>query len=143
MVLNVRFFVLLIYLLSHILIVVLFVAISNMRHASPGISQKMTMSILQCCTFTASMILGFTKGWQLTLVILSAIPLVILLMGPLAPKMAEASKNAADAEAKAGEVADEVLTSLRTVTSMNAEEKEFNRYDNILHEVCQVCLRTR
>jgi hypothetical protein len=56
----------------------------------------------------------------------------------VAGKLAAATQAGADANAKAGEVADEVLTSLRTVTSMNAEEKEFKRYSTVLEAVCEV-----
>jgi ABC-type multidrug transport system fused ATPase/permease subunit len=52
---------------------------SDMDLILDGLSQKLAMSVWQGATFVAAMVLGFTKGWQLTLVILASIPVVAIL----------------------------------------------------------------
>ncbi|CAF3575971.1 unnamed protein product [Rotaria sordida] len=76
----------------------------------------------------------FVKGWKLTLVILSLAPLLFI-SAMLFSKLAS-SLTAMELKAygKAGAIAEEVFSSIRTVLSYNGQEREEKRYEQHLDE---------
>ena len=78
--------------------------------------------------------LGFAKGWQIALVVLASIPLIVLSRILMAKSMAVAASASQALYAKAGGVAEEVLTSIRTVTAFGQQDRESKRYDGYLDE---------
>jgi ATP-binding cassette subfamily B (MDR/TAP) protein 1 len=73
-----------------------------------GISQKFQACVQFMTTFVSGLVLGFVRGWQLTLVILAMLPLLAIGGGMMASMMQKKTKQGSDSYAKAGEVADEV-----------------------------------
>ncbi|XP_076435076.1 ATP-dependent translocase ABCB1-like isoform X2 [Babylonia areolata] len=99
-----------------------------------GIGDKVATLIQWNCGALAGFIIGFYYGWKLTLVILAVSPLLVVsaaLFGKLAASMT--TKELA-AYAKAGAVAEEVFSSIRTVVAFGGQEKEAQRYKNNLGE---------
>uniref|UniRef100_A0A8C5B0G5 ATP-binding cassette, sub-family B (MDR/TAP), member 4 n=1 Tax=Gadus morhua TaxID=8049 RepID=A0A8C5B0G5_GADMO len=94
-----------------------------------GIGDKMGTLIQSFTTFFASFIIGFVNGWKLTLVILSISPL----LGVSAVLTSFTSKEQS-AYAKAGAVAEEVLSAIRTVFAFNGQDKEISRYSKNLED---------
>ncbi|PIA18590.1 ATP-binding cassette, sub-family B, member 4, partial [Coemansia reversa NRRL 1564] len=93
-----------------------------------GIGEKFSFVVQYVTTFVVGVILAFTKGWQLTLVVLAVLPVVAgsaSLMGIL---LARSTSGGQDAYAAAGSVADEVLGSIKTVMAFGGEEREAKRY---------------
>uniref|UniRef100_UPI0037E89068 bile salt export pump-like n=1 Tax=Semicossyphus pulcher TaxID=241346 RepID=UPI0037E89068 len=83
-------------------------------------------------TFVCGFCIGFVKGWKLTLVIVAASPLIGIGAGLMALFVAKLTGMELQAYAKAGAVADEVLSSIRTVAAFGGELKEVQRYDRNL-----------
>ncbi|XP_076438744.1 ATP-dependent translocase ABCB1-like [Babylonia areolata] len=99
-----------------------------------GIGDKVATLIQHSCCAIAGILIGFYYGWKLTLVILAVSPLLVVsaaLFGKLAASMT--TKEMA-AYAKAGAVAEEVFSSIRTVVAFGGQEKEAQRYKNNLGE---------
>ncbi|XP_076435094.1 ATP-dependent translocase ABCB1-like [Babylonia areolata] len=99
-----------------------------------GIGDKVATLIQGYSGTIAGFIIGFYYGWKLTLVILAVSPLLVVsaaLFGKLAASMT--TKEMA-AYAKAGAVAEEVFSSIRTVVAFGGQEKEAQRYKNNLGE---------
>ncbi|CAD5117028.1 DgyrCDS5857 [Dimorphilus gyrociliatus] len=97
-----------------------------------GIGDKLGQFLQWFSTFLTGFILGFVFGWKLTLVILSVSPFLVLsgvIMGKLTSSMTQKELSA---YAKAGAVAEEVLTAIRTVTAFNGGKKECERYNGNL-----------
>uniref|UniRef100_A0A6Q2Y9K0 Bile salt export pump n=1 Tax=Esox lucius TaxID=8010 RepID=A0A6Q2Y9K0_ESOLU len=88
----------------------------------------MGIFIQRFTTFVCGFAIGFVKGWKLTLVITAASPLI----GIGAALMALLTGRELLAYAEAGGVADEVLTSIRTVAAFGGQQKEVERYDRNL-----------
>uniref|UniRef100_A0A8C4I9G7 ATP-binding cassette, sub-family B (MDR/TAP), member 4 n=1 Tax=Dicentrarchus labrax TaxID=13489 RepID=A0A8C4I9G7_DICLA len=88
-----------------------------------GIGDKTGMLIQAFTTFLASFIIGFSKGWKLTLVILSVSPLL---------GISASCSSFNTAYAKAGAVAEEVLSAIRTVFAFSGQDKEISRYNKNL-----------
>ena len=73
-------------------------------------------------------ILGFVKGWELTLVILSLSPLIFVLSFVFTKIAESLTKNELKSYANAGSIAEEVFSSIRTVFAFNGGEKAHKRY---------------
>ncbi|CAH2305682.1 bile salt export pump [Pelobates cultripes] len=83
-------------------------------------------------TFISGFLLGFVNGWKLTLVIIAVSPLIGIGAALMALAVAKLTGRELQAYAKAGAVADEVLSGIRTVAAFGGELKEVDRYDKNL-----------
>uniref|UniRef100_A0A670XZ06 ATP binding cassette subfamily B member 11 n=1 Tax=Pseudonaja textilis TaxID=8673 RepID=A0A670XZ06_PSETE len=83
-------------------------------------------------TFVCGFLLGFVRGWKLTLVIIAVSPLIGIGAGIIGLSVAKLTGLELKAYAKAGAIADEVLSSIRTVAAFGGEKKEVERYDKNL-----------
>uniref|UniRef100_S4RP00 ATP binding cassette subfamily B member 11 n=1 Tax=Petromyzon marinus TaxID=7757 RepID=S4RP00_PETMA len=104
----------------------------DINKINDAIADKMSIFIQRFTTFVCGFLIGFLNGWKLTLVILAVSPLLGLggaLMGSFVARM---TGRELKAYAKAGAVAEEVLSSIRTVAAFGGEKKEENRYDKNL-----------
>uniref|UniRef100_A0A8C4I844 ATP-binding cassette, sub-family B (MDR/TAP), member 4 n=1 Tax=Dicentrarchus labrax TaxID=13489 RepID=A0A8C4I844_DICLA len=97
-----------------------------------GIGDKTGMLIQAFTTFLASFIIGFSKGWKLTLVILSVSPLLGISAALYSKVLATFTSKEQTAYAKAGAVAEEVLSAIRTVFAFSGQDKEISRYNKNL-----------
>ncbi|KAE8299342.1 Bile salt export pump ATP-binding cassette sub-family B member 11 [Larimichthys crocea] len=80
-----------------------------------AIADQMSIFIERFSTFVFGYIVGFISGWKLTLVDIAASPLIGVAAGLMAMALARLTGRELKAYAKAGAVADEVLSSIRTV----------------------------
>ncbi|KAG7282167.1 hypothetical protein CRUP_034914 [Coryphaenoides rupestris] len=99
-----------------------------------GIGDKVGTLIQSFTTFFASFIIGFTKGWKLTLVILSISPLLGFSAALFGRVLTTFTSKEQGAYAKAGAVAEEVLAAIRTVFAFNGQDKEIKRYQKNLED---------
>ena len=77
---------------------------------------------------------AFYYGWDLTLVILSLVPLNAFFGGLAARVQTSFAAKETEAYGKAGALVEEVLSSIRTVVAFGGEKKEVERYDDLLEE---------
>ncbi|XP_072548370.1 ATP-dependent translocase ABCB1 [Salminus brasiliensis] len=106
-----------------------------------GIGDKMGMCIQSITTFFTGFIIGFIKGWKLTLVILSISPLLGISAAIIAKVMTSFTSKEQTAYAKAGAVAEEVLSAIRTVFAFGGQKKEIKRYEKNLEDAKNVGIR--
>ncbi|XP_034553324.1 ATP-binding cassette, sub-family B (MDR/TAP), member 4 [Notolabrus celidotus] len=99
-----------------------------------GIGDKAGMLIQAYTTFIASFIIGFTKGWQLTLVILAVSPALGISAALFSKVLASFTSKEQSAYAKAGAVAEEVLSAVRTVFAFSGQSREIKRYNKNLED---------
>ncbi|XP_051565285.1 bile salt export pump isoform X2 [Myxocyprinus asiaticus] len=99
-----------------------------------AIADQVSIFIERISTFIFGFLVGFIGGWKLTLVVISVSPLIGLAAGLMAMAVARLTGRELKAYAKAGAVADEVLSSIRTVAAFGGEHKEAERYDKNLVE---------
>ena len=85
-------------------------------------------------TFIGGVIVAFVKGWKLTLVILSVSPLLFVTSVMFAQIAEALSTNELKSYARAGAVAEEVFSSIRTVFAFNGVKKDHKRYEDKLDE---------
>ncbi|XP_040004037.1 bile salt export pump [Xiphias gladius] len=99
-----------------------------------AIADQVSIFIERISTFVFGFMVGFIGGWKLTLVVIAVSPLIGIAAGLMAMAVARLTGQELKAYAKAGAVADEVLSSIRTVAAFGGEEKEAERYDKNLVE---------
>ncbi|RKP26905.1 multidrug resistance protein [Syncephalis pseudoplumigaleata] len=94
-----------------------------------GISEKVGIIIQAVCTFLAGFVIAFVQGWKMALVLLCVFP-VLATTGAIMGRIVTASVTGGqDAYAKAGAVAEEVLSGVKTVSAFGAQDREVRRYE--------------
>ncbi|KFV72988.1 Multidrug resistance protein 1, partial [Dryobates pubescens] len=94
-----------------------------------GIGDKICIFVQFFATFVAGVIIGFIHGWKLTLVVLSVSPLLAASAALWSTLLASLTAKELSAYAKAGAVAEEILTAIRTVVAFNGQQKALAKYD--------------
>ncbi|XP_056340958.1 ATP-binding cassette sub-family B member 5 isoform X2 [Oenanthe melanoleuca] len=94
-----------------------------------GIGDKISIFLQFFSTFVSGLIIGFIYGWKLALVVLSVCPLLAASAAFWSTLMASLTAKELSAYAKAGAVAEEILTAIRTVVAFNGQQKALEKYD--------------
>ncbi|CAF4933769.1 unnamed protein product [Rotaria sp. Silwood1] len=115
----------------------------NINQIRDGIGDKLCTLINKLATVISSVIIGFVKGWKLTLVLLSIVP--VLVVSFIVTYKVIVKRTAAELKAygKAGAIAEEVISSIRTVLSYNGQEKEIHRYAQSLDDAKQCAIKRK
>ncbi|KAM3615029.1 uncharacterized protein V6R79_022403 [Siganus canaliculatus] len=106
-----------------------------------GIGDKMGLLVQACTTFIASYVISLSRIWKLTLVLVAASPLLGLSTAVFSKVMASFATKEQTAYAKAGAVAEEVLSSIRTVYAFSGQEKAIKRYHKNLEDAKNMGIR--
>ncbi|KAM4874401.1 ATP-dependent translocase ABCB1 isoform 2-T2 [Thomomys bottae] len=106
-----------------------------------GIGDKIGMFFQAMATFFTGFIVGFTRGWKLTLVILAISPVLGLSAAIWAKILSSFTDKELLAYAKAGAVAEEVLAAIRTVIAFGGQSKELERYNKNLEDAKRIGIR--
>ncbi|KFO71118.1 Multidrug resistance protein 1, partial [Cuculus canorus] len=94
-----------------------------------GIGDKICIFVQFLSRFLVGIIIGFVYGWKLTLVILAVSPLLVAAAAVWSTLLTSLTAKELSAYAKAGAVAEEVLTAIRTVVAFNGQQKALAKYD--------------
>uniref|UniRef100_A0A8D3DH01 ATP-binding cassette, sub-family B (MDR/TAP), member 4 n=1 Tax=Scophthalmus maximus TaxID=52904 RepID=A0A8D3DH01_SCOMX len=108
--------------------------IDDVYKIQEGIGDKAGMLIQAYTTFLASFVIGFTKGWKLTLVILAVSPALGVSAALFSKVLTSFTSKEQTAYAKAGAVAEEVLSAIRTVFAFSGQDREIKRYQKNLED---------
>ncbi|KAL6484522.1 hypothetical protein MHYP_G00065670 [Metynnis hypsauchen] len=110
------------------------VSCGDINKINSAMADQVAIFIERLSTFIFGFLVGFVGGWKLTLVVIAVSPLIGLAAGLMAMAVARLTGRELQAYAKAGGIADEVLSSIRTVAAFGGEDKETDRYDRNLEE---------
>ncbi|XP_037019811.2 ATP-binding cassette sub-family B member 5 [Artibeus jamaicensis] len=106
-----------------------------------GIGDNIALFFQNMSTFSIGLAIGLVKGWKLTLVTLSTSPLIIASAAMFSRIVISLTSKELNAYSKAGAVAEEVLSSIRTVIAFGAQEKEIQRYTHNLKYAKEVGIK--
>ncbi|KAJ1100830.1 hypothetical protein NDU88_005905 [Pleurodeles waltl] len=106
-----------------------------------GIGDKLAMLFQSVSTFITGFVIGFIKGWKLTLVILAISPLMGLSAAVWSKILSSFTNKELTAYAKAGAVAEEVLSAIRTVIAFGGQKKEIIRYEKNLEDAKKIGIK--
>ncbi|XP_059962381.1 bile salt export pump isoform X3 [Mesoplodon densirostris] len=104
----------------------------DINKINDAIADQMAIFIQRMTTSICGFLLGFYRGWKLTLVIISVSPLIGIAASIIGLSVSKFTDHELRAYAKAGAVADEVLSSIPTVAAYGGEKKEVERYEKNL-----------
>ncbi|CAM9703395.1 unnamed protein product, partial [Scytosiphon promiscuus] len=101
---------------------------ANMAKVQDGLGRKFGDILLNGISGVALLATGVILDWQLGLVLLACVPFIGGSVAVLSMLMSSSSQEGGSHYTKAGGVANEVLSGIRTVASLNSEEIELGRY---------------
>ncbi|XP_053452714.1 bile salt export pump isoform X2 [Nycticebus coucang] len=104
----------------------------DINKVNDAIAEQVAIFIQRMTTTICGFLFGFYKGWKLTLVIISVSPLIGIGAAIIGLSVSKFTDYELKAYAKAGSVADEVISSMRTVAAFGGEEREVKRYEKNL-----------
>ncbi|KAM5280513.1 bile salt export pump isoform 2-T2 [Ctenodactylus gundi] len=104
----------------------------DINKINDAIADQLAIFIQRMTSAICGFLLGFYRGWKLTLVIISVSPLIGIGAAIIGLSVAKFTDLELQAYAKAGSVADEVISSVRTVAAFGGEKKEVERYEKNL-----------
>ncbi|PNY06872.1 ABC transporter B family member 9-like protein, partial [Trifolium pratense] len=93
-----------------------------------AISEKVGKFIQIISYFLGGYVIAFTKGWELSLVLLACVPCFIIIGGFMSMMMARMSIRGQIAYSEAGAVVEQTVGAIRTVASFTGEEKAIEKY---------------
>jgi ABC-type multidrug transport system fused ATPase/permease subunit len=99
-----------------------------------GIGEPFANTIQFGTQFVAGIIMGFVRGPKLAAVVCCFLPLLALCAAGMKVLLGKIQKLEADAYARAGEIATESISNIRSVASNCGEEAEVRRYDRHLSQ---------
>ncbi|XP_028410024.1 multidrug resistance protein 1-like [Dendronephthya gigantea] len=101
----------------------------DLNKLADGIGSKFGRLIYSLSAFFAGYALGFYYLWKMTLVMLAALPIVAVSGGILAKIIGGFTAKELAAYAKAGNVAEQSFSSIRTVAAFGGEAQQTKKYD--------------
>ncbi|KAJ8898756.1 hypothetical protein K2173_005042 [Erythroxylum novogranatense] len=97
-----------------------------------AIGEKVGKFLQLIATFIGGFIIAFVKGWLLTLVMLSSIPLLVIAGGTMSILISKTATRGQKAYAEASTVVEQTIGSIRTVASYTGEKRAVNDYNKFL-----------
>ncbi|XP_004375601.1 bile salt export pump isoform X2 [Trichechus manatus latirostris] len=104
----------------------------DINKINDALADQITLFIKYMTTCMCGILMGFFRGWKLTLVIISISPLIGFGTALIGLSVSKFTDYELKAYAKAGCVADEVISSMRTVAAFGGEKREVERYEKNL-----------
>ncbi|KAL6081798.1 hypothetical protein STEG23_030119, partial [Scotinomys teguina] len=99
-----------------------------------GIGDKIALLFQNTSGFSIGLVMSLMKSWKLSLVALATSPVIMVSSAVCSRMVISLTSKELEAYSKAGAVAEEVLSSIRTVTAFGAQEKEIQRYTHNLKD---------
>ncbi|KAF1954349.1 multidrug resistance protein 1, partial [Byssothecium circinans] len=113
-------------------------ATTNTNHVNSGIAEKLTLTIQAISTFVTAFIIAFAVQWKLTLITICIVPSILIVSAICIGFDQKLETNMISIYAKAGQLAEEVFSTMRTVHSFWLESLLSRKYDGILVDAMKV-----
>ncbi|XP_048227950.1 ABC transporter B family member 4-like [Ricinus communis] len=97
-----------------------------------AMGEKVGKFIQLVSTFLGGFVIAFVKGWLLTFVMLSSIPLLVIAGGVMSITISKMASRGQTAYAKAATVVEQTIGSIRTVASFTGEKQAISNYKKFL-----------
>ncbi|KAH9313089.1 hypothetical protein KI387_028124, partial [Taxus chinensis] len=97
-----------------------------------AMGEKVGKFIQFITTFIAGFVIAFIKGWKLSLVMLSMIPLLVVSGGSMAMIISKMSSRGQQAYSEAANIVEQTIGSIRMVASFTGEKKSIEGYNKSL-----------
>ncbi|KAF5272755.1 hypothetical protein FQA39_LY07782 [Lamprigera yunnana] len=109
----------------------------DLKKMEEGIGEKVAIVIYYETIFVTSILQGLILGWELALICMVSFPITTISMGFISWISTKLAKQEMEAYGEAGAIAEEALSSIRTVVAFGGQKKEEERYDKLLLFACK------
>ncbi|KAF9105003.1 hypothetical protein BGX27_009855 [Mortierella sp. AM989] len=99
-----------------------------------GLADKVGLMVGSIATLIAGFSIAFTHGWRMTLVLMAAFPVMGAAGIFMAKYSAKASSTGQDAYSAAGALAEQAISSIRTVVAFDGQQREIKKYEALLDD---------
>ncbi|XP_024941153.1 multidrug resistance protein 2 [Cephus cinctus] len=97
-----------------------------------GVGEKLAMFVHNMTAFIACTVLAFFKGWKLALVCIISLPVTSLILTGVSQIVSRLTRKETEVYAQAGNIAEEVISSIRTVVAFGGQQLEVDKYKSNL-----------
>ncbi|KAF9954849.1 Multidrug resistance protein 1 [Mortierella alpina] len=97
-----------------------------------GLADKVGLVLASAATFIAGFVIAFTHGWRMSLVLLTAVPLMAVAGGLMAKYATQTTADGQDSYAKAGGLAEQAIGSIRTVVAFDGQKRELQKFSEVI-----------
>ncbi|CAF1250795.1 unnamed protein product, partial [Adineta ricciae] len=113
----------------------------NIRKIDSGAGYEFLFVIGVIFCIVLDIVASFIVNWKLALVMLCILPIIMITSMIFSKIISNEEINVLNSYSKAGQIAEEVFSSLRTVLSLNGSKFEQNRYEHELHSTTRNSIR--
>ncbi|KAJ3250915.1 GTPase-activating protein [Boothiomyces macroporosus] len=106
--------------------------ISDTLLIQDGIGEKVPLAFSSVATFIAGFVIAFIKSWKLTLVLICVVPLVAISGAVMNVINGKFQTRILALYSQSGNIAEESIAAIRTVTAFNSQKKVSKLYDESL-----------
>ncbi|KAL2338871.1 hypothetical protein Fmac_013317 [Flemingia macrophylla] len=103
-----------------------------------AMGEKVGKFIQHVASFLGGIVIAFIKGWLLTLILLSSLPLLILSGSIMSFAFAKMASHGQAAYSEAATVVDQTIGSIRTVASFTGEKQAIAQYNQYLTKAYKI-----
>ena len=116
-------------------------ATTNGNNVNNGISEKLTLTIQAVSTFVTAFIVAFVISWKLTLITIAIVPTILIVTSVCISIDTKNEAQLLPIYSRAGLIAEEVFSTVRTVHSFWLNPLMSRRYDKLLGDAMKVGMR--
>ncbi|KAI9801893.1 MAG: hypothetical protein M1833_002207 [Piccolia ochrophora] len=107
---------------------------TNCNTVSQGIAEKLAFVVQALSTFSSAFVVALAVQWKLSLITLSIVPIIFLVTGACIAIDAPQEARIVRIYSQASNMAQETISSIRTVHAFEARAKMTKKYDNFLQQ---------
>lgn len=107
---------------------------TNGNRINQGIAEKLFILVHTLSMFFSSFIVALTIQWKLSLIVMSTIPAIFIITGICLVVETKQESKILRLYSRAGVLAQEALSSVRTIHAFNSQSKMSKKYDEYLEK---------
>lgn len=116
-------------------------ATTNGNNVNNGISEKLTLTIQGVSTFVSAFIIAFIVQWKLTLITISIVPTILVVVSLAIAVDSKNENQLLPIYSRAGQLAEEVFSTVRTVHAFWLHPLLSRKYDKLLGEAMDLGMK--
>lgn len=116
-------------------------ATTNGNNVNNGISEKLTLTVQGLSTFVSAFIIAFIVQWKLTLITISIVPTIMIVVGVSIGIDTKNENQLLPIYSKAGQLAEEIFSTVRTVHAFWLHPLLSSKYDKLLGDAQEVGMK--
>ncbi|EFQ93765.1 hypothetical protein CFE70_003811 [Pyrenophora teres f. teres 0-1] len=114
---------------------------TNCNNVNSGISEKLSLTIQGVSTFVSAFVVAFAINWKLTLITISIVPTIIVVVSVCIGLDTKNENQLIPIYSKAGQLAEEVFSTVRTVHAFWLHPLMSRKYDKLLGDAMDIGLK--